>query len=163
MKYEDLPYRPNVGIALFNKEGLVFVAERIEMDGAWQMPQGGIDANEDIEIAALRELKEEIGTDNAEILKVHDQKICYDFPQNLLGTGHEGHIGNKKRYRGQEQVWVAMRFLGADSEIDLETEEEPEFGRWKWAKLHDTPAMIVDFKRDVYKQVVKAFEEFSKL
>ncbi|MEM7618732.1 MAG: RNA pyrophosphohydrolase [Pseudomonadota bacterium] len=107
-------YRPCVGIALFNKDGQVFVGERIDTPGAWQMPQGGIDPGEDLTLAAMRELKEEIGTNNAEIIEILDEKIRYDLPEERRKEFWNG------KYVGQEQTWIAMRFTGADTDIDLE-------------------------------------------
>src|SRR5690606_10214352 len=94
-------YRPNVGICLFNRDGLVFVGERIDTPNAWQMPQGGIDADADIETAARRELKEEIGTDKAEILRIHHSKIRYDIPPDVLKRIPRW----DNKYGGQEQTW----------------------------------------------------------
>lgn len=147
----NLPYRSCVGIALFNKAGKVFVGERIDTPEAWQMPQGGIDEGEDIEIAALRELKEEIGSNNASLLKIHDQKICYDLPQELQEKLWNG------QYAGQEQTWVAMRFNGEDSDIVLDADEHPEFSKWQWIDLDKTLDLIVPFKRETYKRVISAF------
>ncbi len=148
-----LPYRPCVGIALFNSGGLVFVGERIDTPGAWQMPQGGIDEGEDIKSAAFRELYEEIGTDKAEIIKISEQKTCYDLPQELQGKIWGG------RYRGQEQTWVAMRFTGADEDINLSAHNHPEFSSWQWVELQKTVDIIVPFKQDIYRRVIEMFGE----
>lgn len=150
-----LPYRPCVGIALFNADGKVFVGERIDTPGAWQMPQGGIDEGEDLKVAALRELKEEIGTDKATLLRIHDKKIPYDLPPHLLGKLWGG------QYGGQIQTWVAMRFTGNDSDIDLEADDHPEFSRWQWVPLEETTDLIVPFKKDTYLKVIEAFREFA--
>lgn len=143
------PYRPGVGIALFNKDGLVFVGERIDTPGAWQMPQGGIDEGEDIEAAVIRELKEEIGTDKAEIIKIAEEKICYDLPDDLLETLWNG------QFRGQEQTWVAARFLGVDKDIVLDADDHPEFSNWQWVPLEKTLDLIVPFKKDTYRKVIQ--------
>ncbi|MCB1529767.1 MAG: RNA pyrophosphohydrolase [Rhodospirillales bacterium] len=150
-----LPYRPCVGIALFNSAGKVFVGERIDTPGAWQMPQGGIDAGEDIKLAALREIKEEIGTDKAEILRVLDKTIPYDLPPHLLGNLWDG------KYKGQEQTWVAMRFTGIDNDIVLDADDHPEFSRWQWVGLEETLGLIVPFKRDTYLQIIEAFKDLA--
>ncbi len=147
-----LPYRPCVGIALFNKDGHVFVGERIDTPGAWQMPQGGIDESEDIEVATLRELKEEIGTNNIEILKIADEKICYDLPHELLEKLWNG------QYRGQEQTWVAARYLGTDEDIALDADARPEFSNWQWVPLEKTIDLIVPFKQDTYRKVIDIFK-----
>ncbi len=149
----NLPYRSCVGIALFNKDGKVFVGERIDTPGAWQMPQGGIDEDEDIEAAALRELKEEIGTDNASLLKVHSEKIRYDLPPELQKKLWSG------QYAGQEQTWVAMRFNGDDTDIDLEDHDHPEFQKWQWVDLNETLDLIVPFKRATYQKIIAAFQD----
>lgn len=150
---EELPYRPCAGIALFNDKGQVFVGERIDTPGAWQMPQGGIEAGEDLHLAALRELKEEIGTDKAELIRVHEETICYDLPDHLIGTFWHG------KYRGQEQHWIAMRFTGTDSDIVLDADEHPEFSKWQWVDLEETLELIVPFKKSVYEQVINAFKD----
>lgn len=149
----NLPYRSCVGIALFNNDGKVFVGERIDTPGAWQMPQGGIDEGEDIEAAALRELKEEIGTDNATLIKVHSEKIRYDLPPELQKKLWNG------QYAGQEQTWVAMRFNGKDADIDLEDHDHPEFLKWQWVDLNETLDLIVPFKRDTYQKIIAAFQD----
>lgn len=144
----ERPYRPCVGIALFNKDGKVFVGERIDTPGAWQMPQGGIDRGEDIKAAAMRELKEEIGTNNARLLTILPNTIKYDLPPHLKETLWNG------KYAGQEQTWVAMQFDGNDEDIILDADEHPEFSKWRWVNIEETLDLIVPFKRDVYKQVI---------
>jgi len=152
----NLPYRPCVGLCLFNKEGKVFVGERLDNPGAWQMPQGGIDDGEDIKIAAFRELKEETGTDKAEIIRIHEKTIKYDIPPEVLARMPWG-----KKYGGQEQTWVALRFTGQDSDIKLDAWEHPEFGRFKWVALPDVPDMIVPFKIETYKEVTRIFSDIK--
>lgn len=151
-----LPYRLSVGLCLFNREGLVLCAERRDRPGAWQMPQGGVQKGEPLESAALREMKEEIGTANARILGRTQEPLRYDFPDFLQYKNGVFH----GKYRGQEQTWFALLFLGADAEISLDGEHEPEtpeFTAWRWAPLAETPRLIVPFKRPVYEEVVKAF------
>lgn len=147
---KTLPYRPCVGICLFNEAGKVFVAERIDTPGAWQMPQGGIDKGEDPLDAAMRELKEEIGTNNVEFLTRTADWLMYDLPDDLMGKVWKG------KYRGQKQIWFAFQYLGEDSDINLET-NHPEFGRWQWVELEETVDLIVDFKRDLYIEIVNQF------
>ena len=154
MNSVQLPYRRGVGIALFNKAGLVFAAERIDTPQAWQMPQGGIDKNEEPWPAALRELEEEIGTAKAEKLAETDW-LRYDLPATLVSHVWRG------RYRGQEQKWFAARFTGTESDIRLDAHETPEFSRWCWARLAELPEMIVPFKRSVYSAVAEAFAPFA--
>ncbi|MCG8694863.1 MAG: RNA pyrophosphohydrolase [Minwuiales bacterium] len=152
----SLPYRPCVGIMLLNGQGQVFVGRRIDQTvEAWQMPQGGIDAGEEPRDAALRELKEEIGTDQAEILAESRDWLKYDLPANLIGKVWRG------RYRGQTQKWFAMRFLGAEADIDIDT-EHPEFQAWRWLAMDDLLQHIVPFKYDVYARVVAEFRHLSK-
>jgi putative (di)nucleoside polyphosphate hydrolase len=154
-KREDLPYRPCVGIMLFNSDGRVFVARRIDMvSEAWQMPQGGIDKGEEPEDAAFRELEEEIGTAKAEILDEAADWLDYDLPDELIGRIWGG------RFRGQRQKWFAMRFTGADADIDIDT-PEPEFLEWKWADAQTLPDLIVPFKRALYADLVRRFGHFS--
>lgn len=146
----DPRYRPCVGIMLLNTDGRVFVAERLDAPGAWQMPQGGIDRGESPAVAAMRELKEEIGTDRAEILAEHPGWLSYDLPAALGGRLWGG------RYLGQTQKWFACRFLGNDTDIDLHA-HDAEFGAWRWAAIDDLANLIVDFKRPVYEAVVAEF------
>jgi putative (di)nucleoside polyphosphate hydrolase len=146
-----LPYRPCVGIMLVNPNGLVFVARRIDTQGdAWQMPQGGIDKDEAPLDAARREMREEIGTDKAELIAESAHWRPYDLPPEIAGGLWRG------RYRGQTQKWFAFRFTGRDADINIET-EDPEFDAWRWAALDDLPRLIVPFKRDVYRDVVAEF------
>jgi putative (di)nucleoside polyphosphate hydrolase len=156
----QLPYRHSVGLCLFNNQGLVLIAERRDRRGAWQMPQGGVMKGEPLHVTALRELKEEIGTDKAEIIAHIAEKLSYDFPDWLQ---YRGGVFRGK-YRGQQQDWFALRYLGNDSDIDLSGEHEPElpeFVAWRWAALEETPGLVVDFKRPVYDRVVKDFASMA--
>ncbi len=147
----DRAYRPAVGIMLLNAANLVFVARRIDTAvEAWQMPQGGIDDDEAPREAALRELKEEIGTGKATILAESRGWLRYDLPAELAGKVWGG------RYRGQRQKWFAMRFTGRDADIDLAT-EHPEFMAWRWAPPEQLPEMIIPFKRQLYRDVLSEF------
>ena len=153
MAQDDLPYRPNVGIMLANAGGRIFIAQRADSPGpAWQMPQGGIDAGEDPQAAALRELEEEtgIGPDLVRIEARLPEPLCYDFPEELQGRLWKG------GYRGQCQTWFLMRFLGSDAQVNLQT-EHPEFTTWRWAGPDEVLALVVPFKRHVYEAVLKAF------
>jgi putative (di)nucleoside polyphosphate hydrolase len=144
-------YRSGVGIMLLNRVGHAFVGQRIDYSGeAWQMPQGGIDAGEQPREAALRELKEEVGTDRAEILAESRDWFEYDLPQELGRRIWRG------KYRGQRQKWFAMRFLGDDREIDVAT-THPEFSAWKWVAPAELPRLIVPFKRQLYEDVLREF------
>jgi putative (di)nucleoside polyphosphate hydrolase len=155
LRHEDLPYRPCVGVMLINREGLVFVGRRIDQTvEGWQMPQGGIDPGETPAQAGLRELEEEAGTAKAEVLREMDEWLAYDLPQHLLGVALHG------RYRGQRQKWIAMRFLGEDSDINIRT-AEPEFASWKWLAMEALPRLIVPFKRDTYAKVIAAFRDLA--
>ena len=150
-----LPFRPCVGVVLANHEGLVFTGERIDTPGAWQMPQGGIDAGEHPRDAAVRELEEEIGVpaQNIELICEHPDWLTYELPDHLIGKVWKG------RWRGQKQRWYLMRFLGADEDIHLET-EHPEFSRWRWATAGEVIGGIVPFKRDIYERVFSHFGPF---
>lgn len=151
----SLPYRPCVGIALFNRDGNVFVGERIDSPGAWQMPQGGMDG-QDVRIAVMRELREEIGTDKAQIIRIHDKILRYDIPPDVRARIPWGNT-----YAGQDQTWVALRFTGTDVDIKLDADEHPEFARYKWVPLADVPKMIVPFKIETYAEVAKAFADIA--
>jgi putative (di)nucleoside polyphosphate hydrolase len=149
-------YRQAVGIMLINCDGHVFVGRRIDMPAglaAWQMPQGGIDPGETPRQAAIRELKEETGTDKAEILGESRGWRHYDVPLELAGRLWGG------RYRGQRQKWFAMRFTGEDSDIDPAATEHPEFDAWEWVAPERLPELIVPFKRALYLDVLAEFRE----
>lgn len=150
-KGEALPYRPCAGVMLLNREDRVFVGQRLDSTlDAWQMPQGGIDAGETIVKAALRELREEVGTDAAEFLQESAFWRSYDLPPEIARRLWRG------RYRGQTQKWVALRFTGSDADIMIEG-EHPEFNDWRWLDPNELVRRIVPFKRDVYLSVVEEF------
>lgn len=152
----DLPYRRNVGAALFNHDGLVLIARRADVPhDAWQLPQGGLDEGEDPRIAVLRELREEIGTGKAEIIGEVADWLHYDLPPELLGKALRG------KYRGQTQKWFALRFTGEDSEIRLDLDPHPEFNAWRWARLEDLPEIVVAFRRPVYQRLAREFARFA--
>jgi len=144
-----LPYRPCAGVLLTNAEGLIFTGERIDTPGAWQMPQGGIDAGESAEQAALRELTEEISVpaDAVIIIGKTADWITYDLPPHLIGKAFKG------KYRGQKQMWFHLRLDGPDSLINIAT-KQPEFARWRWSSPAEVLDNIVSFKRNVYAQVL---------
>lgn len=144
-------YRPNVGIMLLNKEGKVFVAQRLDScDPAWQMPQGGIDEGEGYQAAALRELEEETSISHVEILKESEGWYFYDLPPELQGKIWGG------AYLGQRQKWFLMRYLGSDFDVDLET-FHPEFSAWKWIEPSALPGLAVPFKADIYQALMEDF------
>ncbi len=154
---DDRPYRRGVGIALFNRAGLVFVARRIDTEPeAWQLPQGGIDEGERPRDAALRELAEETGVREAEIVAEAPGWLRYDLPRAL-----RDHMWNG-RFRGQTLKFFAARFAGRDADIDLAASKHPEFSAWRWVPLADAPALIVPFKRTVYEAVAAAFAPLAK-
>ncbi len=159
-----MPYRLNAGAVLFNHDGLILVARRAVpagsailegSPGGWQLPQGGIDADEDPRRAVLRELAEEIGTAKAEIIGEHPEWLSYDLPPDLIGKAFKG------RYRGQRQKWFALRFLGDDSDIRLDADPHPESDAWKWTELAALPGLAVSFKRPIYEILARDFARFA--
>lgn len=151
-----LPYRPGAGVMLLNREGKVFVAQRLDSTlEAWQMPQGGLDRGEDAQEGALRELEEETGIsrDKVEIVARCPIELTYDLPDDLVGKMWGG------KWRGQRQTWFLMRFLGEDEDVDLET-ADPEFRAWKWAEPAELPALIVPFKKAMYAKLLEAFADW---
>ena len=146
-KYKNLPLRNGVGIVVLNNENKVFVAKRIDNPkNFWQMPQGGVDNNENYYEAALRELKEETSIIRVELIQEIDKKFTYILPDHLIGIIWKG------KFKGQTQKWFVMRFIGNESEININT-KHPEFLDWKWVNLDDLPEIAVNFKLDVYKNV----------
>ena len=150
-----LPYRPCAGVMLMNRDGQVFVGQRLDSTlEAWQMPQGGIDEGEDARQAAVRELWEETGVaaDKVELVAAAPDELFYDLPPDLVGKVWKG------RWKGQRQRWFLFRFLGEDRDVDIRT-AHPEFRAWRWADPADLPHIIVPFKRTLYEQVLAAFED----
>ena len=146
-KYKNLPLRNGVGIVVLNNENKVFVAKRIDNPkNFWQMPQGGVDKDENYYEAALRELKEETSIISVELIQEIDKKFTYILPDHLIGIIWKG------KFKGQTQKWFVMRFIGNESEININT-KYPEFLDWKWINLDDLPEIAVNFKLDVYKNV----------
>ena len=153
LRYVDRPYRPCVGIMLINRHGNIFGGQRLDSRAeAWQMPQGGIDEGEDVETACFREMREEIGTNKAEILRHHPDWLNYDIPEGLANSLWSG------IYRGQTQKWVALRFTGDDADINIQT-DEPEFMSWKWLSPDELIQLAVPFKRDVYTNIMAEFKD----
>ena len=152
-EFQDLPYRSGVGIVVLNKNNKVFVARRIDNPkNFWQMPQGGVDKNEDFLTAALRELNEETSIKSVELIKELDGFITYNLPDHLLGIIWKG------KYKGQTQKWFVMRFIGEDSEININT-KHPEFLEWKWVELSEITKLVVNFKLDLYQEVQRKVEK----
>jgi len=148
-KSKNLPLRLGVGIVLLNSDNKVFVGKRIDNSvNFWQMPQGGVDDNENLLYAANRELKEETGVKSTKLIKEIDNWLIYELPKNLLGKIWKG------KYRGQKQKWFIMRFVGDEEEINIKT-KNAEFKEWKWIDVNQLLNVVIDFKLDVYKSIVK--------
>ena len=162
--FESLPYRPCAGMMVLNHVGLVFIGRRasgpehVDETHVWQMPQGGIDQNEDPYKAALRELYEETTIRTVEKLGEIPEWLAYDIPRSIVGEAWGG------KYRGQKQKWFALRFTGNDSEINILNPgdgHKPEFIDWRWVKMAELPDLVVPFKRQTYERVVKEFKKFA--
>ncbi len=152
-------YRPNVGLALFQRDGLVFLGKRAGAEGPyqWQMPQGGVDRGEKITDAAFRELEEEVGVraEHVDLLEETSDWLYYEFPIDVRTK-----MKPRGRYLGQRQKWFAFRFKGRDADIRLDT-HTPEFSDWRWAALDTAPGLVIPFKRPTYEEVVRRFKKFS--
>ncbi len=148
-KFKNLPLRLGVGVVLLNSNNKVFVGKRIDNPiNFWQMPQGGVDDNENLLYAANRELKEETSVKSTKLIKEIDNWLTYELPKNLLGKIWKG------KYRGQKQKWFIMRFVGDEEEINIKT-KNAEFKEWKWIDVNQLLNVVVIFKLDVYKTIVK--------
>lgn len=156
-RFEDkarstLPYRPGVGMMILGQNNMVFVGKRIDTKvAAWQMPQGGIDVGETPSSAALREMVEEMGSDKGYIIAESKYWYSYDLPQFLIPRLWNG------SFRGQKQKWFLIRFMGSNSDININT-ANPEFNEWRWVSLEELPLVIIPFKRKLYKAVVNEFK-----
>jgi len=164
-RFEDLPYRPCVGLMVLNSAGLVFIGRRsegpehIDETHVWQMPQGGIDRGEDPRLAALRELYEETNIRSVKFLGEIGEWLSYDIPRDIVSRAWGG------KYRGQTQKWYALRFTGDDSEINISSpgsSHDPEFVAWKWETMARLPDLVVPFKRPTYERVVQEFSKFAR-
>ena len=152
-KFKDLPLRNGVGIIVLNKENKIFVAKRIDNPkNFWQMPQGGVNKGEKLLSAALRELEEETGMKEVELIQEIDGTMTYELPPHLLGIIWKG------KYKGQKQKWFLMRYLGSDRDINIKT-EKPEFLEWKWIDLDLLTEVVVDFKLHVYKELKEKIQK----
>ena len=152
-KFQNLPLRSGVGIVILNKENKIFVAKRIDNPkNFWQMPQGGVDKDEDFLSAAYRELEEETSIKDVELIKEIDEILIYELPKHLLGIIWKG------KYKGQKQKWFIMRYLGTDDEININT-KKPEFLEWKWIDFDMITEVVVDFKLEVYKKLKSQIKE----
>ncbi|MGH6992506.1 MAG: RNA pyrophosphohydrolase [Caulobacteraceae bacterium] len=151
-------HRPNVGVVLIRKDGLVWLGRRADTPGPlnWQFPQGGVDPGETLQQAALRELLEETGVSSVELLARTPDWLAYDFPPGHVRAGRD------RRWKGQKQIWFAFRFTSADSEIDLNRHGDVEFDAWRWTKLDEALDLVVPFKREVYLRVIEAFRPLIK-
>ncbi len=164
MRFEDLPFRPCVGVMVLNRDGLAFIGRRVggpehvDIAHAWQMPQGGIDPGEEPWPAAVRELREETNIRSVERIAEIAEWLRYDIPREIVGQAWKG------KYRGQTQKWFAVRFTGAESEIDVEQPDgahEQEFAAWRWEPIEHIPDLVVPFKRAVYERVVREFRHLA--
>ena len=164
-RFEDLPYRPCVGLMVLNRKGRAFIGRRIggpehvDEVHVWQMPQGGVDPGEDPWPAALRELYEETNIRSVERLGEIKEWLKYDIPREIASHAWKG------KYRGQTQKWYALRFTGNESEIDVEAPgggHEPEFVDWRWESIDKLPLLIIPFKRTVYERVVAEFRHLAR-
>ena len=154
MKAKTLPLRIGVGIVLLNNKNKVLVGKRKDNPvDKWQMPQGGVDKDEDYITAMKRELFEETSVTSITVLEEFEEWLEYGLPENLLGIIWKG------KYRGQKQKWFISRFIGDDSEINIKT-EQPEFIEWKWIDMNELPNVIVDFKKEVYEKILKKLKKF---
>ena len=152
--YGDPAYRPAVGMMLLNAENKIFVGERVDVQGtAWQMPQGGIGPHEDVDQAMLRELEEEIGTRNVEIVVKSKRWYKYDLPTEVAQRLWHG------KYKGQKQIWYVLRFRGKDQDINIRT-YHPEFRAWKWVDKAELLDLIVPFKRELYQRILDELWEY---
>ena len=152
-KFRNLPLRSGVGIVILNKENKIFVAKRIDNPkNFWQMPQGGVDKDDDFLSAAYRELEEETSIKDVELIKEIDEILTYELPKHLLGIIWKG------KYKGQKQKWFIMRYLGTDDKININT-KKPEFLEWKWIDLDMITEVVVDFKLEVYKKLKSQIKE----
>ena len=164
MRFEDLPYRPCVGVMLLNRDGRAFIGRRIDgpehvdLEHSWQMPQGGIDPDEEIRPAAQRELYEETGVASVAYLGETADWLTYDFPP------YDGPPHRLAKFRGQRQKWFAFRFTGEEPEIavtEWRNNQEPEFDTWRWERLSRVPELVVPFRREVYETVAREFARFA--
>jgi putative (di)nucleoside polyphosphate hydrolase len=165
MAFDDLPYRPCVGVMVLSRAGLAFIGRRIDgpehvdLTHDWQMPQGGIDPGEEPWPAALRELREETNIRSVERIGEIAEWLYYDIPRDIVGQAWKG------KYRGQTQKWFALRFTGEESEIDVahpDGAQEAEFAAWRWEEMQNIPGLVVPFKRAVYERVVHEFQHLAK-
>ena len=150
-RYIDLPYRRGVGIMILNKENKVFVGKRIDSkNNSWQMPQGGIDGDETVKEAGLREMFEETNIRTVEFISETKTWMYYDIPEFLIGKLWGG------RYRGQKQKWILVRFCGDNSEINIDKQNR-EFKSWRWIDIEELPEVVISFKKQIYNSVIKSF------
>ena len=152
-------YRPCVGTVIFNDHGQVWVGKRARETGryVWQFPQGGIDPGETAEYAAIREMEEETGISVQKVAPLGQSKteLFYDYPADVQKNPRT------VKWRGQRQIWFALRFSGGSTDINLNAQYPAEFSKWRWGKLSETPELIVPFKRKVYEQLVKEFAPYA--